>query len=164
MRTPHLRLRAVTPADVDDVLALNQAEVEKLAPMDEPRLQQIQGWAHRFDVIEVEGAFGGFVVTFEPGAPYDSPYYTWFGERFGDRFYYLDRVVLHSSVRRQGVGGAVYDELEQVAQGYSRMALEVNLVPRNPPSLAFHDRRGYAEVGRLGDSEHLVSLMARDLT
>jgi predicted GNAT superfamily acetyltransferase len=41
--------------------------------------------------------------------------------------------------------------------------LEVNLVPRNDVSLAFHDRRGYVEVGRLGDHAHLVSLMEKHL-
>jgi uncharacterized protein len=46
---------------------------------------------------------------------------------------------------------------------YGRMTLEVNLVPRNEASLAFHERRGYAEVGRLGDQEHLVSLMEKPL-
>jgi uncharacterized protein len=39
----------------------------------------------------------------------------------------------------------------------------VNLVPRNDASLAFHARRGYEEVGRLGDDAHLVSLMEKPL-
>jgi predicted GNAT superfamily acetyltransferase len=58
----------------------------------------------------------------------------------------------------------VYDELEDVARRYGRLALEVNLVPRNDVSLAFHDRRGYVEVGRLGDDAHLVSLMEKRLS
>lgn len=157
-----VQLRPVTEADHDDVLALNLAEVVKLAPMDQPRLVELQGWADRFDVIEVDGGFGGFVVTVAPGTAYDSENYTWFGERY-DRFYYLDRVVLHPHVRRRGVGGRVYDELESVAAAYGRLALEVNLEPPNPGSLAFHAGRGYAEVGRLGDPAHLVSLMTKEL-
>jgi predicted GNAT superfamily acetyltransferase len=43
------------------------------------------------------------------------------------------------------------------------MALEVNLVPPNPASLAFHARRGYAEVGRIGDDDHLVVLLTKEL-
>jgi predicted GNAT superfamily acetyltransferase len=43
------------------------------------------------------------------------------------------------------------------------MALEVNLVPPNPGSLAFHRGRGYAEVGRLGDEEHRVAMLTKDL-
>ncbi len=164
MDTPDsVRLRPVTDADADAVLALNEAEVVKLAPMDSARFDQLRSWADRFDVVEVDGGFGGFVVTFPPGCAYDSENYRWFSARFDTGFYYLDRVALHPTVRRRGVGSRVYDELEQVAAAYARMALEVNLVPANPASLAFHAGRGYVEVGRLGDDEHLVTLMARDL-
>jgi predicted GNAT superfamily acetyltransferase len=157
-----LRLRHVTPADHDLVLALNEKNVEALAPMDLDRLRELEGLAHRFDVVEVDGDFGGFVLTFTPGSAYDSVNYAWFSARH-DRFYYLDRIVLADGVRRRGVGTFVYDELEQVAAPYGRLALEVNLLPRNDASLAFHERRGYVEVGRLGDDEHLVSLQEKRL-
>ena len=156
-------LRPVTPTDFDDVLALNGRNVEALAPMDRDRLVELAGWADRFDVLEVAGAFAGFVVTFAAGTSYDSENYRWFTERYADRFYYLDRIVLDERFRRQRLGSFVYDELENVAGKYDRLALEVNLVPRNDVSLAFHDRRGFREVGRLGDETHLVSLMAKDL-
>lgn len=158
------KLRRIRPADHAEVLALNQANVVKLAPMDEARLRQLDGWADRFDVIDVDGEFGGFVVTFAPGSAYDSENYRWFAERHDRSFYYLDRIVLADSHRRQGLGTFVYDELERVARRYGRLALEVNLVPRNDGSLAFHDRRGYVEVGRLGDAAHLVSLMEKELS
>jgi predicted GNAT superfamily acetyltransferase len=155
-------LRPVTDADVADVLALNQLNVEALAPMDEDRCTQLRGWADRFDVLESDGELAGFVVTFGPGTPYDSENYRWFTERHGEHgFYYLDRIVLHEHFRRQGLGGFVYDALEIVAAQHGRMALEVNLVPRNDASLAFHERRGYVEVGRLGDPAHLVALMEK---
>jgi uncharacterized protein len=164
IRPGPIRLRPVRDQDLDDVLTLNEAEVEMLAPMDRARFHELRGLAHRFDVVEVAGGFGGFVITFAPCTPYDSANYRWFGERHGaGDFYYLDRFVLHASQRRLGIGGQVYDELELVAAGYGRMALEVNLVPRNDASLAFHAGRGYAEVGRIGDDEHLVSLLEKEL-
>jgi predicted GNAT superfamily acetyltransferase len=132
------RLRPVTETDTDAVLTLNEMEVANLAPMDAARLSQLRGLADRFDVIEVDGRFAGFVITFAPGAAYDSDNYAWFQERLGEQFYYLDRVVLDPSVRRRGVGGWLYDEMEGVASAYGRMALEVNLIPENGPSLAFH--------------------------
>jgi hypothetical protein len=119
--------------------------------------------ADRFDVIKVDGRVAGMVVTFTPGSPYDSANYRWFSQRYGEGFYYLDRVVVDASVRRRGVAGRVYDELEAVAAAYGRMALEVNLEPRNDGSLAFHAQRGYAEVGRLGEPGHLVSLLVKEL-
>ena len=160
---PSIHLRPVTDDDVAAVLRLNEAEVEMLAPMDEPRFHELRGLAHRFDVVEVDERFGGFVITFAPGSAYDSENYRWFGERHADRFYYLDRFVLEESQRRRGIGTLVYDEIESTASAYDRLALEVNLVPRNDASLAFHRRRGYTEVGRLGDDAHLVSLQEKPM-
>ncbi len=157
---PHLR--PLRDTDVADVLALNEANVEMLSAMDEAELRSVQALADRFDVVDVDGAFAGFVVTMPPGAAYDSAYYAWFTERF-DRFYYLDRIVLHPDFRRQGLGGFVYTEIEQVAAPYGRLCLEVNLVPRNDASLAFHSGRGFTEVGRYGDEAHLVALMEKPL-
>lgn len=154
-------LRRITDNDVAEVLNLNARNVTALAPMDEERLREIDGMADRFDVVDIDGAFGGFVVTFAPGTSYDSENYRWFSRRFADRFYYLDRIVLEDRFRRRGLGTFVYDEVEAVAVRYGRLALEVNLVPRNHASLAFHTRRGFLEVGRLGDEAHLVSLMER---
>jgi predicted GNAT superfamily acetyltransferase len=161
---PVPQLRPIETTDHADVLALNEANVLRLAPMDQDRLLQLVGWADRFDVVDVDGAFAGFVVTFAPGSPYDSENYRWFANRHGRDFYYLDRIVLAHGHRRRGLGTFVYDEVERVAAGYGRLALEVNLVPRNDVSLAFHDRRGYVEVGRLGDARHLQSLKEKRLS
>jgi uncharacterized protein len=155
-------LRPLRDTDVADVLMLNEANVVKLAAMDEARLHELRAIADRFDVLDVDGAFAGFVITFVSGTAYDSENYRWFSERH-DRFYYLDRIVLHEGFRRRGLGGFVYDEVERVAAPYGRLVLEVNLVPRNDASLAFHALRGYVEVGRLGDDGHLVSLMEKTL-
>jgi predicted GNAT superfamily acetyltransferase len=155
-------LRPLADHDLADVLALNERNVEALAPMDEDRLRLLEKWSDRFDVLEHDGQFAGFVITFAPGSPYDSENYRWFAERHTRGFYYLDRIVLHESVRRRGLGTFVYDELERVAARHGRLALEVNLVPRNDASLAFHAARGYVEVGTLGDQAHLVALMEKE--
>ena len=162
---PHLR--PLEAADITDVLALNARNVEALAPLDEPRLHELRAMADLCEVLEVsEGprtGFAGFVLTFGPGTAYDSENYRWFADRYGDDFYYLDRIVLHEDFRRRGLGGFVYDEVERVAKPHRRLTLEVNLLPRNDPSLAFHAARGYVEVGRLGDETHLVSLQELQL-
>jgi predicted GNAT superfamily acetyltransferase len=158
------RLRRIEPADHAQVIALNEANVVKLAPLDACRLRQLDTWADRFDVIDVDGEFGGFVVTFAPGSPYDSENYRWFTERHGDSFYYLDRIVLADNHRRRGLGTFAYDEIERHARRYGHLALEVNLVPRNDVSLAFHDRRGFVEVGQRGDSSHLVVMLEKQLS
>lgn len=157
-------LRPIADGDVGTILTLNERDVDLLAPLDAARLTQLRGWADRADVIDVDGTVAGFVVTFGPGTDYDSANYAWFTERFGDRFYYLDRIVISEDFRRQGLGRFVYDALEAVAVPYGRMALEVNVEPPNDGSLAFHGTRGYVELGRRGDPGHVVGLMTKELT
>lgn len=152
-------LRPITSRDVAYVLALNEADVELLAPLSAARLEQLQEWADLACVIDAGEGPVGFVLTFASGTPYDSPNYAWFAARYPD-FYYLDRIVLAPSARRGGLGGRVYDEVAHRA-GDRPFCLEVNADPPNEPSLAFHAARGFVEVGRLGEPGHVVSLQVR---
>jgi len=156
-------MRPVTPADHEAVLAWNHANVELLAPLDEARLLELLGWSDLGCVITDGGRDVGFVLTFTGGTAYDSPNYRWFTQRHPE-FYYLDRVVVDRSVRRTGIGTRVYDAIEERARSLAPvMCLEVNLDPPNEPSLAFHRRRGYVEVGQDDAIGHLVSLMTKVL-
>ena len=146
-------LRSISPQDVAAVLELNALNVWALSPMDEDRLIRLLGWADRGDVLDVAGEVAGFVLTFAPGTDYDSANYRAFGELYGGDFYYLDRIVIGDRFRRRGLASVVYDELESVAAPYRRLTLEVNTVPPNEVSMAFHLNRGYVEVARLGDGE-----------
>ena len=156
-------LRPITPADHEQVLARNEANVELLSPLDRARLEELIDWSDRAVVIEHEGRDVGFVLTFASGTAYDSANYRWFSGRY-PAFYYLDRVVVDPDVRRAGIGTRVYDEIEERARSLAPvMCLEVNLDPPNEPSLEFHRRRGYREVGQDSATGHVVSLMAKDL-
>ena len=161
-------LRPITPADHADVLALNERHVELTSPLDEPRLAQLVAWADRPCVIDVDGAFAGFVLTFAGGSAYDGENFAWFTAHCQEHpvgaggLAYLDRVVVHEDFRRRGLASRVYDELESTC-GQPVLTLEVNLDPPNEPSLAFHRGRGYAEVGQRDSGGHLVSLMAKVL-
>lgn len=158
------RLRPLRPSDHAEVLALNERHVALLAPLDEPGLSALLAQTDRADAIDVEGELAGFVLTFAPGAPYDSANFLWFAERFGDAFYYLDRIVVDDRFRRRGVAGSAYDEIERAAAPYGRLCLEVNIEPPNLPSLEFHRRRGYAEVGRREDpTGKAVAMLVKEL-
>jgi uncharacterized protein len=157
-------LRPITEADVPAVLALNHGFVDLLSPLDAERLLWLVGLADHADVVEVDDRVVGFVLTMAPGAAYDSQNYRWHAERYDDAFYYLDRIVIADEMRRRGLAGFVYDAMEDAARPFGRMTLEVNVDPPNLGSLAFHERRGYVEVGRLGEPGHVVGLMAKELS
>ncbi|RNL60841.1 GNAT family N-acetyltransferase [Nocardioides marmoriginsengisoli] len=153
----------MTPADHAAVLSWNEANVELLSPLDEARLAELLAWSDLGAVIGHQGVDVGFVLTFAAGSAYDSTNYRWFADR-NPAFLYLDRVVVDPAVRRSGVATRVYDAIEARARSRGPvMCLEVNLDPPNEPSLAFHHRRGYLEVGQEEAQGHLVSLLEKQL-
>jgi uncharacterized protein len=165
---PTSLLRPIAPADHAKVLAWNHDHVELLSELDEDRLTTLLGWADLGCVIGEGGHDLGFVLTFADGTAYDSANYRWFTAHAAasgwDHFYYLDRVVVDPSVRRTGLGSRVYDEIEDRARQLAPvMCLEVNLDPPNEPSLEFHRRRGYREVGQDTATGHLVGLLVKEL-
>ena len=163
MDGPAGRLEPISTATEDDVVRLNAEHVELLAPMDHDRLRMLRSWTHHASVIRCDGQVAGFVLTVAPGTAYDSENYRWFGDRYGDAFLYLDRIVIDDGFRRRGLATAVYDTLEEQARDRGRMVLEVNLELPNEGSLAFHRARGYLEVGTRGEPGHRVVLMAKEL-
>ncbi len=99
--------------------------------------------------VELDAAIVGFCLVMPSGGGYDSVNYRWFCERY-DNFMYLDRVAFEAAAQGRGLGTMLYAEVDRlmVERGDSRLALEVNVEPPNEPSLAFHARRGFVEVGQ----------------
>ena len=143
-------IRALAPADLDDVLALNQANVPHVGELGPERLMAIVEECSLALVARGEDArLAGFVLVLAPGATYDSPNYLWFAERYPD-FRYVDRVAVDASVHRGGLGRQLYDRVFAYArvQGAPLVTAEVNVEPPNPVSTAFHRSMGFDEVGR----------------
>jgi predicted GNAT superfamily acetyltransferase len=94
------------------------------------------------------GPSRAFLVAFDHSDAYDGGHFLWFRERF-DRFLYVDRIVVAEDNRRRGLGRLLYDDLFIRAQrlGHSRITCEVNTLPPNPKSDAFHAALGFVQVG-----------------
>lgn len=156
-------LRPLTPADASVVLAINEASVHHLAPLDEDEYRWFLDVAAIAWGAVIEGEVVGFVFVLDPGVAYASRNYAWFSERY-ERFAYLDRVAIDERARRRGVGSAIYDAVEADASGRGvPLLLEVNVQPRNDASLAFHEARGFREVGNLAHDggAKVVRLLAK---
>jgi predicted GNAT superfamily acetyltransferase len=124
------------------------------------RLTALAEHACYFRVIEQTGSVAAFLLAFRKGAPYDSPNFVWFDVRLDD-FVYIDRVVIAAAFRGAGFATRLYDDLTAFARscGVRRLTCEIDLEPPNPGSLAFHDKRGFCEIGRQRpEGAKLVSL------
>jgi hypothetical protein len=161
-----ISIRELQRADHPRVLELNQASVQELSALDEPRLQYILALAHRSLVAasDDDGDVLAFALAIAPGTDYDSLNYTTLAEMF-ESFLYLDRIAVADNARRKGLGSALYDAMEVAAAQFGRMVCDVNIEPRNDASLAFHAARGYREVGELAHGNvKTVALMSKELS
>lgn len=145
-----ITLRDYEPADERAVLAINEANVPEVGPLDAVKLAAFTGSAWWMPVVEREGEVVGFAILLVEGAPYESPNYLWFADRH-ERFAYVDRIAMSAGARSLGVGGSIYREAQDRARRERRDVLcaEVNTIPPNEGSQRFHARHGFEEVGRL---------------
>ena len=111
---------------------------------------------HVLDAADHGGDIAGFVITLPPGAEYDSSRYRWFEDELADAYVYLDRIVVSDDHRRKGVASSLYEEVE----GDLPIALEV--YETNDVSLAFHESRGFEEVGALTDEGKTNLMLVRE--
>ena len=92
---------------------------------------------------------------------YDSLNYEFFN-RQDQAFLYVDRIAIRDGHRRQGLGRMIYEETIEIANQLNVMTCcEVNTVPRNDPSLAFHKSFEFKEVGTKDYDDHSVVYLSR---
>lgn len=142
-----VRIVPIEPRHHAGVLELNALDVDLLSPLDEERLSSIVARCAVALAAEDDEGLLGFCLALEPGGDYDSDHYAWFSAR-RESFLYLDRIAVASRARRRRVGTRLYDACEAHAAPLGRMLCEVNVVPMNATSMAFHGGRGYVELAR----------------
>ena len=147
------------------MLALNQAHVAETSALDLAGMQALIDQAFFVATCDAGGA-EAFLLAVDQDADYHSPNFLWFRERY-PRFVYIDRVIVAASQRQRGWGRRFYADLfASAAQaGHSIIACEVNAVPPNPASDAFHATLGFEPVGtaKLGGGEKTVRYLVRGL-
>ncbi|NQY54934.1 MAG: GNAT family N-acetyltransferase [Ilumatobacteraceae bacterium] len=156
------RLRTITRDDIDTIHAINQANTPEVGNVTVERLTWLVDQSAIALAAIIDQEVAGFCLVIAPGSSYGSVNYQWFATHYPEAMY-LDRVAVDERYWRRGVGNALYDEVEgHIAQrpGSHELALEINVDPPNPRSLAFHDQRGFAEVGRQ-DTDYGVTVSLR---
>ena len=140
-------VRDAEARDADFILALNAACTPAVGDMSAQDFRDIAGWAHRIVIAEADGSPVGFMILIRPGSAYPSDNYGWFEQQF-DHQLYVDRIAVADSARGLGVGRALYEKALRMAAdlGEERVTAEVNEVPPNPESMAFHAKLGFRHL------------------
>ncbi|MFT4076220.1 MAG: GNAT family N-acetyltransferase [Asticcacaulis sp.] len=125
---------------------LNEDHATELSSLTPEKLEGLIGSAFFAATVD---AGDGLVIACDQDTPYDSPNFLWFRKRY-PRFVYVDRVAVSSSRRGEGLARKLYDAVFAAARkaGHEIIVCEVNYDPPNPASDAFHEKLGFAEVGR----------------
>ena len=116
-------------AQLDDfaaILALNDESVHFLSPLSAVRLEALNRSAAYHKVVDVAGEIAAFLLAFREGAPYDSPNYLWFVERY-PHFLYVDRIVVAAAHRGSGLGA-----MQTIGDGKKRVSLQVRGIAGAP--------------------------------
>ncbi|MGF1476882.1 MAG: GNAT family N-acetyltransferase [Geminicoccaceae bacterium] len=156
-------VREPEPGDIPALVMLNNAAVPAVNRLSEASVAELLAMALWSRVAAAADRPLGWLLVLAQGAPYDSLNYRWFAERY-DRFAYIDRAIVADEARGRGIGGHLYDALLEAPEMLDRViTCEVNERPPNPGSLRFHQRFGFAEVGRqeTEGGAKAVILMAR---
>jgi uncharacterized protein len=138
-------LATLSHDDVPWILALSGQNEIETSFLDEAKLSYLV--AESFSSMVAPPDLG-YLITFKPDAKYDSPNYAWFVAR-ATNFIYVDRIVVATHARGQGIARAFYEDLFVAAKtaGYDEVTCEVNSDPPNPVSDKFHAALGFLPVG-----------------
>jgi predicted GNAT superfamily acetyltransferase len=99
--------------------------------------------------VRVAGKTEAFCIALDQSAHYKNPNFDWFLQRYR-RFVYIDRVVVATRARGQGIARKMYSDLTIAAKNADHTVLccEVNVDPPNVASDRFHEAFGFEEVGQ----------------
>jgi uncharacterized protein len=136
----------IVPADVDALLALNNANAVETSLLDRAKLARMISAAFFARTIDGNQAL---LLAFDQSSDYEGVNFRWFRERY-PRFIYVDRIIVAETARGRGIARGLYADLfiEARVHGQHLIAAEVNRTPPNPASDAFHERLGFVDVGR----------------
>ena len=151
----------MSEADLPLVLKLNNQFVDEVGEITSSKLKWLFKHSHQA-IVALDGKkICAFVLTFPEKSQYNSKNYLLFSTMTD--YVYLDRIVVDSSYQGQGIGRQLYKQVMDTC-GASRLCLEVNVVPKNEPSLKFHQKMGFKKHTRVEHApDYVVQTMYKQL-
>ena len=144
---------------------INQANIPEVG--DIPTIEEFEAltaMSSHVIVVNEGKETAGFIILMREKEEYHSLNYKFFTANY-DQFLYVDRVAIKDGFRRQGLGKMIYDEVFRLAAEIKTdVCCEVNTLPRNDASLAFHAEFGFQEVGVKDYDDHSVVYLKSPVT
>lgn len=158
-------VRTARRADGPGIVSIDRQGVPGVSALSLSDVEKFLRVSACFRVAEHAGVLVAYMIGLCSGADYAGEEFLWFKSRFPD-FAYVDQVAVAREARGKGAASALYSDLEGFAAGRKTglLTLEVNLGPKNRPSLVFHEHHRFAEIGRLETADgRLASLRAKEI-
>ena len=161
------RIREMVASHAGDVLRINagaRSGVTALWPAELTRLMEIQ---NRHLVADCPGqGVVGYLLAFPGHSAYSEQVIDAFRRTLAAPLLYIDQVAVAEPARRRGVGRALYAHARGTAldERIRFLCCEVNAIPANPDSEAFHNALGFESRGLLRTPDRrTVTLFVEDL-
>ena len=151
--------------EVEEMHLINQENIPELG--DVPELEDFKlrvNWSENIFVYTHEDIIKAFVLCMREGQDYNSPNYQYISSRF-QNFLYVDRIAVQEELRGKGIGEKIYSTvIDKGKENNLDILCEVNTRPLNEPSIAFHQKMGFEEIGTNDFEKNSVVYLRRPCT
>ena len=139
--------RMLNVHDIELLYELNQQNVPELGYLDNvSHLKKLIDSSSSIIILQDDNLIIGFCLLFREGCSYKSPNYFYFKNKY-NKFIYIDRVVVKSSMIGKGGGRLIYNEVFKRAKKESLpICCEVNIKPLNKGSMLFHEKLDFIKI------------------
>lgn len=144
-------IRDYKDSDLEWFLELNNRAVPAVNALTSDTFAVNVKCSDKILVAEEDGIQLGIIILMREGCGYPSRNFKWLSAKF-DQHLYVDRIIVDDKAWGRGAGRALYEAALSYAEGLGLpVTAEVNVIPNNPRSHAFHLKLGF---GALEDVEY----------
>ena len=140
-----------------EIYTLNQTNAPEVGFLDSlDYLKELLEKSYMNFCVRNDNEIIGLMVCFREGSDYSSENYKFFTDN-ENHFLYIDRVVIKEEYRRKGIANHLYSLIEKIAtESGTPICCEVNTFPENKPSIEFHKKFGFVDIGKNDFEENSV--------
>ena len=147
---------------LNDIYELNQSNIPALGSIDDLNHLSSLYYFSLFCVCSFNGKeLSSFALVMDQNSSYQSVNYKYFKNKFSS-FIYLDRIAVAENFQRIGIGTLIYNDVFDISKKSNYpFCCEVNTIPKNHQSLAFHVKNGFDQIDNVAFGEKEVGMMVK---